>query len=451
MYNLLRPYSYLPRNVLLTGLALLGILGSVISLRAEDDRLASSVWGTKWLVPTPSVQSQPQIDLDDFDAMISRIRYGGESAQKILDTYGNERIEKSDQAARLLGQRFTREKNPDKAKEWLEKAVKLKHNRDNLKALARFYLEMGDEDRWLKTMDSILDLPFDVYWFAYENNVIANHFIATDEWEKALPYKDDTTRSQEDSYLEKAAWFNGVLGHVEKGLEYADQNATHYQPEFLAIYILAFDATPSIWSKELLDKGFKNISKGDAASCARAADISLSRNDTETAVSLLEQSLAMSNDPWFGVFAALICEAQGWNDRCDRILQDTVSKYSNFTGRTTNRKRIKRFADLYIEANRTSGLNTSIIKELEELFAATKGTAFTRSFIGELFRLKGEKERAKTVFIEMINVEYGNRISEFIPYKGLRAMGEDPSQILNERRKNRKQKATQPQTQQVQK
>lgn len=449
MHNPLRPYPCRPRNILLVGLTILGTLGSVVSLQAAD-----SVWSTKWLIPTPGVQSQPQIDLDDFDAMISRIRYGRESAQKILITYGNERIEKSDQAARLLGQRFAREKNPEKAKAWLEKAVQLEHNRDNLKALARFYLKTGDEDKWLKTMEAVLDLPFNVYWFAYENNEIANHFITTDEWEKALLYKNNTTRSQEDSYLEQAAWFNGALGHVEKGLEYANQNMAHYSPDFLAIYILAFDATPSAWSEELLDKGYKTLSKGDVVKQSSAAVICLSRDDAASAVTLLERALASSNNPWNGLFGALVCEDQGWNERRDKILKDAVARYPHLPNPSHNRKGIRRFLDLYIEANASGSLDSSQIEALK-LFAKAYPTerfnVDAHAFAGELLRLKGETEWAKRIFSDIISIKFQNRIMEFMPYQGLRAMGEDPIQILNEQRKVRKQQAIKSQKQQVQK
>jgi tetratricopeptide (TPR) repeat protein len=385
---------------------------------------------------TTSANILATADPDNYEQMIRNIKFGLASAQQCLDHYSAERISKSEKSARLLAQRFAEEGDRKRAIEWFNKTIKLNRDRDNLKALAQFYLSENNERAWLRNMERILDLPFDRLDQAKTNHEISRYFIDKGDWEKALPYQEAAAMRGYSWAYRQAAWLNAALGNTERGLELVEQEMAYNKTDSLPTYILAFDAKPTEWSTDLMNRYYEKNSQGNAAFRARCVSIALVREEYDSAATLMEQALAMSNDPWFGVFAALICEGQGWKERRDQVLQDTIDCYPKFKNPSESRRRVRQFIDLYIKANQPNGFNTETKQELDEFFRSCKAdhSNFTYAFIGELLRSRGEEERASEIFNETISVYNQNRISEFISFRGLRLLGHDPIRTLNERR-----------------
>ncbi|MDF7799488.1 hypothetical protein P4C99_08430 [Pontiellaceae bacterium B1224] len=345
-------------------------------------------------------------------------------------------VEADPEALYRLGNRFTQEGKPEQAQIVYEQSIKLKPSTENLTALAQLYLSQGDEESWLKTMEQRLDLPFDRYKDAVTNRDIAEHFINQGEWEKALPYAEAAAMRGYVWAYNQAAWLNGALGHTQRGLEWMEQNAVFNLHDAISNYILAFNATPSEWSNQLLDYYYEMHRQGKVINRARCMSIALIREDYDAAVSLMDWGLKQSNDPWFGLHAALLCEEKGWMQRRDQILQDIVERWPRFPNPNQNRRNAKAFVDLYIQANLAGNLSHEVKTQLQVLFDTCGRTRsdFNGAYVGELFRLKNESETAKAMYSEIIAVKRHNNTSDYVAFRGLRLIGEDPVKILQEQR-----------------
>ena len=91
-------------------------------------------------------------------------------------------------------------------------------------------------------------------------------------------------------------------------------------------------------------------------------------------------------------------------------------------------------AGLHTQAINERGLLTGedigFLNEFAERFPNEGFNVDAHAFAGELLRLKGKKEAAKQVFSDILSIHYRDRLIEFIPYKRLREMGEDPAALL---------------------
>jgi tetratricopeptide (TPR) repeat protein len=370
------------------------------------------------------------------EELIDHIQYGGESAASLQQRF-SDRIAESPEALCRMGNRFARERNPEQAQKMYEQSIKLKPGAENLTALAKLFLSQGDEAGWLKTMEQRLELPYDRRNDAYTNRDIADHFITKGEWEKALPYAEAAAiRGYYWAYYQ-TAWLNGSMGNTQRGLEWMERYETQYWGGILAIYILTFNAKPSDWSNQLLDHHYQlHIDDTSSVERAKCAAIALIRKDYEAAASLMEQGLKELNDPLCGLQAALLCEEQGWIERRDKILQETVERWPQYTKKSQSRFTAKAVIDLYIQANQVEKLTLELKTKLQRIFdTCGRGSAdFNGAHVGELCHLKGEREMAKAMYTEIISVKRNNKISDYIAFRGLRLLGEDPVKILQERR-----------------
>ncbi|MEE9369017.1 MAG: hypothetical protein V3V05_09155 [Pontiella sp.] len=232
--------------------------------------------------------------------------------------------------------------------------------------------------------------------------------------------------------LAQAAWINALLGNDEKGLNYDANESQRYRGDFFTIYTLAFGGKATERSKSVMQELYLKDIEGDDLHLAKAAMTDLLRGHTDRSVDLLEKAM-QANDPWYAVFAALLCENKGWFERRDIILSNASLRYHKLINPKPNRQEIKEFIDRYIAINERDLLTDDDIDFLKAYAKRFPNEAFdvdAHAFAGELLRLKGKEATAKQVFSDILSTQYRNRIIEFMPYKRLREMGEDPCAIL---------------------
>ncbi len=382
----------------------------------------------------------PQANPETMEGLITHIRHGNESGASLQQRFGD-RITESAEALYRLGDRFAREGNAQPAIKAYEHSIAKEPGKDNLTALANLHLSQGDEAGWLKTMKRRLDLPFDRRNDADTNHDIAAYFIDQGEWEKALPYAEAAAMRGYWWDYRQAAWLNAALGNTQRGQKWLEQEQARWGTSVLQTYILAFDSEPSDWTLDLLDNFYSRFSQGSVIERARCSSIALLREDYDAAAGLMEQGLQQRNDPWYGLHAALICEEQGWMERRDKILQTVAERWPRFSHPNRNRTNARAFVDLYIQANQQKRLSDELKMALQHLFdTCGRGeSAFNGAYVGELCRLKGAPEMAKAMHSEIIDVTPLNNISDYVAFRGLRLLGEDPVNILQEQRKKQAQ------------
>ncbi len=407
------------------------VIGALVLLPQTGDAVqlrTPSIWDL--LVPT-----QPQSHPETMEELVDHIRYGNESAKKLQERFAD-RIAESAEATRYLGERFAHEGNPEQAIKTYEQSIELKPGKENLTALANLLLSQGDEDSWLATMKKRLDLPFDRWNDAETNHGIAAHFIETGKWEQALPYAEAAAMRGYWWDYRQAAWLNAALDNIQHGLEWMEQEQARWGDSGLYTYVAAFDPRPTDWTNELLDNYCSRFSQGNAIVRAQCMSIAVFREDYDTAASLMEWGLLHTNDPWYGLHAALICEEQGWIERRDRILTEAVERWEAFPNQDRCRRNMKTFIDLYIQANNHTTLTPKLKRQLQTLFdsCGRRKADFNGAYVGELCRLKGEPEMARKMYSEMVSVLPLANISDYVAFRGLRLIGEDPVKIMQAHR-----------------
>ncbi|VGO11820.1 hypothetical protein PDESU_00367 [Pontiella desulfatans] len=367
----------------------------------------------------------------ELDKMLHELDYGWEAADVYHKKYAG-RLDRSALALCLLGERYGHEGHHQKSLKLLRKAVRTDSSRTTQNALAKQYLRMGDTEAWLDQMLAILDQAENDLDALLTHQEIADHFVSVGAWDRAGPHIGPSKESNSWLPLMKAAWYYGLTGQSTEGVSCLEKLAAGPGNDDIYNYLLCFNFEPTNPIQKKLNQTYQRQSKGNPVSLSRAACISLVDQDSENAVVLLTKALKSSNDPWYGVFGAIICDQQDWYKQRDELLQEAVVRFPNLERPSNNRQGLRQFLDLYIKAN-TEGLSPELKAQFQEFSNSYRYEGFNvdaHAFAGEVLRLKGETELATEVFGEAIRPYFQQRICEFLIYQGLHSMGEDPKLIL---------------------
>ncbi len=358
----------------------------------------------------------------------------------LVEKYGRV-ILASAEASCNAGLRYLQDNRLDKARSMFENSLSIQTNRAATQALAELSLKEGDEKAWQKLMTASLKIPQrDIYALDQTKSVreIAEELLEMGQWEKAVEYSETQSGKNSDETLPLKAWLNGLQGRNEDAGKVLEEYIDNYGAEdFIATHVYLFEIPLSDDAQEAMDRLYEQCQTGNDLELERASTMALLQGNPGEAVTLLQKALTQSNDPWCGVFGALICEDQGWIERRDNMLNETAERYKKMRNPSNNRQGLKKFVDLYIRANAANELSYEGISQLAKFAYGYRDEGFdvdAHAFAGELFRLKGENDLAEQIFTDAIAPKYRRRIVEFLPYMGLRKMGTDPIQLLQEQR-----------------
>jgi hypothetical protein len=128
------------------------------------------------------------------------------AAAKIRDRWGDvatkadawaEQYKTSPAVMGALAAKYIELDQPEKAEPVLKQYTVIAADAWAFKALANIYLVQGNEDKWLATLDSFLQLPEEIGLSHAQVQVeIAKHFMEKKEYQRALPYADTAAKTQ---------------------------------------------------------------------------------------------------------------------------------------------------------------------------------------------------------------------------------------------------------------
>jgi tetratricopeptide (TPR) repeat protein len=352
-----------------------------------------------------------ELPSSELEEMLHELEYGWQSAQHYHEKYAG-KLDRSALALSLLGKRYAHEGCDDKAIITLQQAVQLEANRTTQKALAEQYLKMGDTHAWLQHMTAILNQTENHMDAILTHQEIADQLILSSEWDEAWPHISPSTESNSWLPLMKASWYYGLTGHPDEGLNCLEKMANGLGSDDLYNYLFSFNLDPTPPLHKTLNQTYKWQVKGDPVSQSKAACISLINQDIDDAVALLTKALKSSNDPWYGVFGAIICDQQQWHRQRDQLLQEAVDRYSKLDNPSNNRLGLRQFLDLYIKAN-TEGISPELRRQFREYSTSYRDEGFNvdaHAFAGEVLRLKGETKLATEIFGEVVSPYFQQRV-----------------------------------------
>lgn len=351
-------------------------------------------------------------------------------------------IESSASATRMLGERYSKENRLDDAHDMYMKSLSIEPTRKTTKAIAALCLKQGKREAWLEHMIAAHDFPDHGLERARINHDIAKTLVDLGEWEQALPFAEAGACSYSEWTLQQAAWINALLGNDEQAKELINASALRYDEH--PCYVISFYQIfgldlQSVKVDEVLKSTKARFSaSGNNVKLLKAAAIEIFYDHEEAAVALLLRALEISNDPWPGIWAALILEDLGETERRDAVLQSSIECFPKLHNPSNNRKGMHDFLDLYVEINSSPELTEEQLHRLHKFAHAYPNEGFNveaHYFAGELLRLKKRGDLAKQLLIESLATEERDRIIEFMPARTLRKMGIDPLHELQKKRK----------------
>lgn len=196
------------------------------------------------------------------------------------------------------------------AKRRLEKLVGLYPEGSSLDLLADVCEAAGDRDGMIAALARVLTLPDTGLAHAQAGVRIADAYMATGEWKKAEPYAVEAAESWAEWAMACAARCFAGEGDWDKADLWKSRIAERYEGSRLTYYLWCRwsghgDAAKAASLVEPQVRAWS--AEGESVDHLEAAAVfSLARGDDKSARSLYARAFALSNNPYDGLFVALL-------------------------------------------------------------------------------------------------------------------------------------------------
>lgn len=135
-----------------------------------------------------------------------------------------------------LGERYREEEDWEAAERVLARLVELQPSRPAYQALASVYLQQGQHDQWLKSLEAFLDTPETGLSHAGVRAQIADYYLEKGEPEKALPYAEEAAHTWAAWAMTAAIRCHEALGNFAEAEEWVRRRAQRYERLSLTWY-----------------------------------------------------------------------------------------------------------------------------------------------------------------------------------------------------------------------
>ncbi|MDF7800547.1 hypothetical protein P4C99_13810 [Pontiellaceae bacterium B1224] len=377
------------------------------------------------------------VNPNSINGIQKEFEYSKESPETLYKRF-QPHVDKSALLSMALAQRLEQDGQTKGAAHFYQQSLDLEEYPACLKAFAGLWLKEGDVEKWHQLMERSMELPDQAgLRNSFTRVDIARELLRLGHWEAGLQYTEDAASSYTQTSLELAAWVNGLLGQSDRGLEYAIASMKRYSySDFFNQYILSFAPTLTDEARALTEDFYLGELNKNAVKQASAANHNFITGDYKTYCEMNEACLKATNDPWYGLVAALVAEDQGWLEKRDKILSETLERFPKLHRPSANRKAMKEFAEIYVEINALGRMEPGHIEQVQSFSRQFPDEGFNydaHAMAGDLLRLKGHENEAREVYVNGLSPIYAKRMIGFIPFFRLRQMGADPAQLLKER------------------
>jgi tetratricopeptide (TPR) repeat protein len=236
-----------------------------------------------------------------------------------------------------LGQQYSKLGRLEDAERCLKAAIEASPVMSHYGTLAEFYQEHGKMDQWVATMEKMLDLPDYGLYHARIRASIAGYYINHRQWQKARPYAEGAAQSYSAWGLECASDCYEGLQQWEEAEQMLRAEAERYRGHELGWYYFC-KRTGQGDLESARELARKAIESPDEDPIAAAAYWCL-ENQPAKALPPGEKALANRNDPYDGLFVALLADELKENQRRDAALQQVVTKGPGYRGGPRNEPR----------------------------------------------------------------------------------------------------------------
>jgi tetratricopeptide (TPR) repeat protein len=272
-----------------------------------------------------------------------------------------------------LGQQYSKLGRLEDAERCLKAAIEASPVMGHYGTLAAFYQEHGKMDQWVATMEKMLDLPDYGLYHARIRASIAGYYTNHRQWQKARPYAEGATQSYSAWGLECASDCYEGLQQWEEAEQMLRAEAERYRGQELGWYYFC-KRTGRGDLKSAGDLARKAIESPAEDPIAAAAHWCL-ENQPAKALPPAEKAFAETNNPYSGLFVALVADEIKENHRRDAALRQVVTKGPGYRGGPRNEPRPELVALGALMAGDLAGGGKGEIDVLAAEKAASKGNA----------------------------------------------------------------------------
>lgn len=303
---------------------------------------------------------------------------------------------------KVVGMQLSAEKRYKEAIPYFKKALELSRSQAVYYALAKAYDALGQEDKWLATLQEHLKMPHQGLGHSKTEGAIARILCLKGHWETALPYAEAAAGSGAFSGLRTAAVCHEGLGHWAEAERYYKANAERYPPLGYVHWYLFCRRTgkghvevPRAWIEQLFAEPESREHRIIADS---AAAFYVLEGNLETALSLYKKAFHKQNNPYYGLLVALVADQLGQTEECDAALKRIVEKGPGFPNPTTGKADHNeiRLAKMLIQDLAEGGQAALDVEAARKLHPddSPYDQVNLDYFLGKYFELRGHEDRA---------------------------------------------------------
>jgi tetratricopeptide (TPR) repeat protein len=205
------------------------------------------------------------------------------------------------------------------------------------KALAKIYLQEGQEDRWEQTLRESLKLPSGGLEQSQVHNQLARYYMERSEWRKAVGDADAAAESGAAVAMLTAARCHEMLGEWDRAEQLMRETSQSYENSAFEWMLWCFRTGHGDVSAadECARKQFEALdAKAPSLTLDRIGVYYLLRKEPEKALAVFDKSFSLSRSAFTGMHAAIVADSLGKGRERDDYLTKMVDAGKNLRPRS---------------------------------------------------------------------------------------------------------------------
>ena len=318
-----------------------------------------------------------------------------------------------------LGKRHLEDGKFAAAERCLKAAVAIAPSEATYSELAAVYDKQGDEDKWLATMEELLQRPDGAVEGLNSFHVresIALHFMERKQWEKAEPYAEENAKTGGGEALLLAGGCQEGMQNWDAAEERVRNAATTFTQQKVAWYCFCrrtghgdLDAARQM-AREFVENFDPNNADWSAKSGydAYANLFYILEQQFDKALQIDEERFAKDNNPYLGLRTALLADRLKDGKKRDAALQQIKEKGATHIRQATGKPRMElvALADLMAQDLARGGKGDIDLKAADKICLAAIDDAERENcfcFLASYLDLHGKKNEAIRYWKRCVN------------------------------------------------
>ena len=259
------------------------------------------------------------------------------------------------------------------------------------------YKFLGETDKCVQTWEAFLKQPNHGLGHSRANERLADHYMANDQWAKALPYAKVAAQSWSGAGLGCLARCYEGMGDLKQAHQWRKRISDRYQTSAYKWYFwckrTGYGDVQS--AEKLADEHFaKRANSMNRQTMERCGVYFLLKGERDKALDVFQKNVEKYHNPYMGLHGALVADELGKTSQRDKLLQITTKKGHRYLFRGRPLKELIDISRLFQKALQTDG--PLDLRGVDEVISACHegSRANIQCFVGKFLDLHGTPEQA---------------------------------------------------------